>query len=857
MTISSVFQQLLCTTPQHVRRHPLRYLLSLVSIAVAVMLFVSMRITQESIVHAFQGNLAALAGKAQYRIAAPGGVDERLLEKIEKTPGVSAAPIVQTAAVLTQHRQTIMVLGVSPAREARLRGYQLDQGVQLDLPTLLLNPDAVIIPRRLADRFGYKLGDKIGLTGPVTTGDYAIAGILLSDGPAVAMDGNIVFMEIGAAQRFVGRSGRFDRIEIAFDSPERIEILRKSLGNSAELEPIRGRNATFDYITSQFQTILVCFSLLASVIGLFIVYNTMSLSVVQRAKEIGTLRALGASRKEILAVITGEAALVGLVASIFGAIGGRAIAAYALEQTARTLTIMLDLAAPRLVVPLDAWVLAPVLGMLAAILGAFAPARAAAMLPPTAAMRPGEVELKMRQRTGLWFILGLVLLAFCMVVVRHPRTDWKPTVAGLMAGLFGIALIGPQLLLATSPIVRRLAGRFSNVPTFLALHNILHSPSRTSLTTIALGGSLSLVIAMASMVGGLDKEIARWMNDVLVFDLTLQTNDMSSTAYPTSSFPAKLLDEVRGDAECAEAYGVRSRLIPFRGDEIMLITYDTTAVQKGRIDRGRSRKNAVDLARAAALQAGKIEISANLARIQGLHPGDRIALETPQGPRSFDIHSVQTDYTWFRGCIFMEIEVYRSLWSDTSLSYLDIRVHPTAGGKTATSDDIARYQAKLTTRLKNQHGLYVYRIDEIMGFARRFTRDWFELANMQLLLSVVVGGVGVANTLLVSLLTQIRQIGLLRAIGASARQIQQLLAIEAALLGAVGGLAGCVIGLATSRFLVVPMTLKASGHDIPVIVPYQAMAYAALAAIAIALGAAILPLRAVRRIDVLQAIGYE
>jgi putative ABC transport system permease protein len=857
VTFSSVLQQLAATMPQHVRRYPLRYLLSLFSIAVAVMLFVSMRITQESIVHAFHGNIEALAGKAQYRVVAPGGVDEAILATAEKLEGVTAVPIVQASAVLSRERRTVMVLGVSPLRESKLRGYRFDQDVQLDLPTLLLHPDAVVIPRRLADRLGYKLGDKIQLTGPTQTRNFAIAGILRSDGPALAMDGNIVFMQIHEAQRFLGRPDRYERIELALDAPERLAALTKVLGDSVSVEPIRGRNPTFDYITSQFQTILVCFSLLASVIGLFIVYNTMSLSVVQRAKEIGTLRALGATRGEILAVITSEAALIGLVASILGTAGGRAVASYALEQTARTLTIMLDLTAPKLVVPLDAWILAPFVGMLAAIVGAFAPARAAAMLPPTAAMKPGEVESRMRQRTGLWLFLGLVLIVFCVIVVRHPRTNWQPTVAGLMAGLFGIALAGPQLLIWIGPLIRRLASRLSNVPAFLALHNIIQNPSRTSLTTIALGGSLSLVIAMASIIRGLDQEISRWMDDVLVFDLTIQSNDMGATAYPASSFPADLLDEIRGDPECAEAYGVRSRLVPYQGDEIMLITYDAPAVQKGRIDRGRSAHPAEDLARAAALQAGDVEVSANLARIHALNTGDRITLDTPQGPRAYRIHSVQTDYTWFRGCVFMDIQVYRSLWNDSSLSYLDIRVRPSAGNGSPTSDDIRRYQAKLTERLSARHGLYIYRLDELMDFARRFTREWFALANMQLILSVVVGGVGVANTLLVSLLTQSRQIGLLRAIGASARQIQQLLAIEAVLLGALGGVAGSIIGLTTAKFLVVPMTIKASGHDIPVVIPYNAMGYAGLAAVLIAFGAAVLPLRSARRLDVIQAIGYE
>jgi putative ABC transport system permease protein len=139
----------------------------------------------------------------------------------------------------------------------------------------------------------------------------------------------------------------------------------------------------------------------------------------------------------------------------------------------------------------------------------------------------------------------------------------------------------------------------------------------------------------------------------------------------------------------------------------------------------------------------------------------------------------------------------------------------------------------------------------------RVTREWFRLADVQLLLAVVIGAAGVANTLTISVLTQSRQIALLRAIGASAAQVRRMLIAEAVALGLGGGLTGCLLGWVTLQFILSPLAVKQSGTRLPLLVPYDAMAISIAAGVAIALAAALLPLRAVRRLDIVRAIGYE
>lgn len=844
--ITAVLQQLRCTGWQHARRRPWRYLLSLSSIAVAVALFVSMRITQTSILATFRANLSALAGGAELFVTAAGGVRLNALDALERMPGVQAAPVIQGGAVLVEQRQSVTVLGIDPGRDAALRSYQAAEQATVDLPALLLTPDALIATQALAQRYGWKLRDRVVLAGRGPQREFVIAGLLRNDGVAAALGGNIVFMPIPAAQRLLGLEGQLTRIELKLAPPATAEAVAAQLGPDFQVASPQRGDATFDALFAQFQVMLFCITALTGLIGVFIVYNSMALAVVQRAKEIGTLRALGAQRGEVLLSILSEAAVLGLLASSAGLLLGVALARFALERAARSLNIIMDLGPPQVALPADIWWLAPLVGVFAASFGALAPARTAAAQPPVLAMKPGETEAQLQTRTPLWFALGLLLLPAGLFVVNADGADWFWRVVGVVAAFAAVGLLGPQLVKWLALPARAIGLRLLRLPGMLALDSTVKFPTRTSLTLIALGGSLSVVVSMAGLVRALEGSIRVWLDEALPFDLTLNGKEQTGSPYDTAGdFPVALRDELAEDPRALEVYGVRTRTMEVGRERIMVIAFDAERLERVRRSRGWTH----EWFPPDRLMAGEIGISENLAVLRGLQVGDTLELPAADGPRAFRICAIRPDYTWFRGSVLMDRGVYAEAFDDERLSFIDIRLREGV--------DVEAYRAELTQHLAGRVSAFVYRADETKTFALRVIGNWFALANIQLALAVFIGGVGIANCLLISLLSQQRQIGLLRAIGAAPAHIRAMLLTEAAFLGLAGGVLGVLLGLATIQFIVKPLAVRAAGFVLPLVVPCDTVAAAVVAGLVIALLAALLPLRAARRIDVVQAIGYE
>ncbi len=848
MNVRGIVQILANTAPQHARRRPLRTLLTVITISVAVALFVSMRITQGGLLATFNANLRALAGGADYTILGPGRVPPDVLKRLDQIPGVHAAPLVTGSVTLSATGEALHVFGIDVARDPRVRKYALPDNSRLDL-LALLRPDAVVIPSALASANSWQTGSIIKLRAADGEKSLYVAGILADHGPAAAYGGNILFLAADAARRLLGHADGFTQLDLTLDNPALITEVRTAIPVGFSIRPALEQNPTFAYLYRQFQMTLVGVSVLSTLIGAFVVYNAVSLSVVERSKEIATLRALGARRTDLLLALTLEAALVGAIASIIGCLAGQLIAGQALQQVGTTLKVMLDLGPLQHNVPFDVWPIGLAVGLFTAILGAALPAYRTVSEPPVAALKPGEMRIAVHLRTGAWLLVATPLLVTGIWLIRMPNASWNQNVTGVALAFLGLSLTGPAVVLWLLRPLSRLAMPRLPLSTALALQNLADFPTRTSLTVVTLGGCLALVVAVSGWLFALQRDLDTWMRDIFAFDLSIQLNDLTTTPYPRGVLPGRLLIDVRRDPQVAEAYGVRYILAPFRTSEVMIIAYDTKAIVEGRISRGISNDPAVDRIAAAALRDGAVGISSNFASLYHVKTGDRITLSTPLGPCEFPVTEVRNDYSWVHGVVMMDLDCFRRLWNDDALSYVDIRVRP--------NTDLNACRADLARDFAAPLGAFVHRADEIRAAALRLTGDWFRLADVQLLLALFIGGVGVANTLLISVVTQSRQIALLRAIGASAPQIRAILLTEAAALGLFGAAIGCILGLVTIRWVLNPISIQTCGVALPFAVPYAAIARAVASGLLICLVAALLPLRAVRRLDLIAAIGYE
>ncbi|MBK8916078.1 MAG: FtsX-like permease family protein [Phycisphaerales bacterium] len=877
INLPAVLQQTRASGVRHARRRPWRYLLSAASIALAVALFVSMRITQVSVVATFRANLAALAGNATHVVTARTRLDESVLHALEqldlhpafqadarlpepnsasttgRAVGLLAAPLVQGSATLPDAGVAVTILGIDPLRDARLRRYNAADAAELDLSTLLRSRDVLILTQSLSERLQARPGAALRVSTPAGVQTMSVAGVLRNDGAAAALGGNILFMPIGAAQRLLGMEGRYSRIELVLDtgkSPPSGSSLESrvaaALPAGYTLSPAAQSDATFDALFVQFQVMLICITALAALIGVFIVYNSMALAVVQRAREIGTFRALGAHRREILMAILLEAALLGLIASAAGLAIGVGMASWALRSAGESLSIIVNLGPPLRVIPADVFWLAPLVGVAASMLGALAPARTAAAQPPVLAMKPGAVEALMHARTMYWFIAGALIVPIGLVLVGRPGVGWALRIGGVVAAFLGVGMAGPQLIKWLAAPARAAARRALRLPGVLALDSIVKFPTRTSLTLVALGGSLSIIVAMAGLVRSLEGSIRQWLEETLPFDLAVNGQPHGGSPYNTGGeYPPELLDELRRDPAVEIAYGVRTRQTLFGDERVMIVAVDFAEFEQVRAARGATQPWLPP----GPLVAGEVAISENFSTLHSVAVGDSVTLDAAGGPRAFRVAAIRPDYTWFRGTVLMDRRTYVEAFDDPLLSYMDMRLR--------TGTNIESTRARLTESLSARFPAFLYRADETKAFALALIGDWFKLANLQLLLAVFIGGVGVANCLLISLLSQSRQIGLLRAIGATPAQIRSMLLTEAAFLGAAGGLLGGVLGIATIGLVVMPLAIRAAGFVLPLVVPTDALLIAAAAGVVISLAAALLPLGAARRIDVVAAIGYE
>jgi putative ABC transport system permease protein len=291
---------------------------------------------------------------------------------------------------------------------------------------------------------------------------------------------------------------------------------------------------------------------------------------------------------------------------------------------------------------------------------------------------------------------------------------------------------------------------------------------------------------------------------------------------------------------------------PFRESEIMLLAIDLDGLFRMHQERGISaRMKAIDdpSLREGLLAGRDIIVSENFMHRYGAPPGSQVELQTAEGPRTFRVARAVEDYSWPAGMVVMERAVYRKLWRDDLVAYIDLRVAPGS-----TVDEV---RSRVAEKLRGTYTAFLYSPDELRGIAAEALDQAFQLSNIQVLIAVIIGFLGILNTLLISVLRRTREIGLLRAVGATRGQIRRTVMIESFLMAAVGGAIGVLAGVAGAAFPLRLHTLQVTGYWIPLSIPWGWIAAAAGAAVAIGYLASLLPARRAARLNVLEAIAYE
>ncbi|MEP6569564.1 MAG: FtsX-like permease family protein [Acidobacteriota bacterium] len=838
--------------------HKLRLALTLSGIALGVAVFFAVRTANTTLVGSLSTTVEKLAGQATLQVSAgEASFPQEVVRTVRSTPGVKLAEPVIERVVQTAlpDSSSLLVLGMDTSSDLKLYAGEFDQsGLEISNPLAFTErPDSIAVSRAFAERYGLKEGDHFPVYTQRGLQDFTVRGFFKTTGATVVFGGNIALMDIYAAQSAFDRKDRIDRIDIMTEpgtAAETVEqTLRARLPAGLEVAPPDRRGQGLEKAVSAMRLGLFIMSLLALMVGVFIIFNSLSVSVNQRWKEIGVLRAVGVEGSHIQQMFLIEAALLGLVGSALGVIIGFVMARGATRIMSAIVTSMYGLASTpeRPTFHWDYALTAFGIGAFASLLATWLPARSASRLHPVMALR--NIELQRREGVLGWsrFALGI-----SFIIVGLALTFFSPPGVGLMIHFtysimvqFGMVLLLPTLVVWGSRLLRPLMGHLFGAEGLIAIDAAVRMPRRTSATVGALMLGLSFVFSVGAFIhshkGALNRMIDRCVNA----DLMIATSDqLRSRTYHFNEAQEKRVAALPG---VKHLDGLRVTGLAYGSGDIILIARDMGLWfdnSPGLLDEGNEAK-----ARELASHGDGFVISQNHALRTGLTLGDQLRLETPAGPLVRPVVGILEFYYVEKGTVFMDRELYKKYWGDTAVDLILLNLEP--------GIDRSAFKTEINRAMAGEQRAFIYTSDEYKAWSSRMTDQFFTLTYLEMLIAIFVAAMGLINMLVISVSERQRELGILRAIGGLRGQVRKIVLLEAASIALVGFATGVVAGLFNAYFLVRTAARIIAGFNLRFQFPLSVVLATLPVVLLVALAAAWWTAQRALRLPVVEAIGYE
>ncbi len=519
---------------RHIFGSPLRSTLTVLGVAVGVATMVGIAAINTSVMDAFRSTIDTIAGKADLTIAGtPIGFDDAMLKKIQDTPGVThaAASLTAIAPVKGSPGESLYVMGIDLLDDGFFRSYE---GVGRDVRSMaddlefLNSTDRMLVSERFAKEHDLGVGGTFTLLTATGAQDFVIHGLLKETGPIKAFGGSVGVMYIGSAQEAFHRGRNIDRIDVAVDpkrGPDAMKpVLEAVAGAGLKIDRPERRGESVEKMIRSFQLGLNLGSGVALLVGVFLVYNTVAIGVVQRRREIGTLRALGSTKRRIRALFTLEAAVLGLFGTIVGIPLGTIVARIAISWVSGTIsTIYIQVNAKDVTVGPTEMLLGAALGIFGSVFAALRPAVAASSVQPVEALRRDVAAgADMATLKSAPTALAVILAALIYPVTLIPPPTENFPVGGYLAMFFIMmvsTLMSPMLLRVLQRLYQRPSELALGMPGRLAADNFARAPVRTAVPVSALSIGVGMTICIAGFVGSFQKSSEKWIDQSIPADL--------------------------------------------------------------------------------------------------------------------------------------------------------------------------------------------------------------------------------------------------------------------------------------------------------------------------------------------------
>jgi putative ABC transport system permease protein len=826
-------------------RHPWQLALAILGIALGVAVVISIDLAMESSLNVFDQVGKAFSGAATHRIVAgDGGLDEKLYRRLRVEQGIQKlSPVVSGYVFLSKQVDVgFNLIGIDPFIEKSFQSVwqsQANKSTSDDmLRRLVAEPNTVLISDQTASSLGLKINDDLMIVTDHGERRLTIVG-LLSTNNAVSGEvlSRLLVTDIATAQEVLGLFGRLSSIEVLTDNLQKatapfsdaaaytplLEKIRQTLPPEILLVSTENQAQAMREMTRAFSINLKALGLLSLLVGMFLIYNTMTFLVMQRRQLIGSLRSIGVTRRQIFRVIIGEALLLAAVGTVIGSVLGIVLGQgllYLISGTINAIYFRID-AASLMITPLQLGKGA-LLGIVATVVAVLLPAFEATRISPVTVLVRSQLESGIRRLIKIANLLsGLFIIGGIALAVGSGKSI-ELGLASIFLLLIGFAMMTPALTKLFTKLIERLCGRFSGVLVRLPARMVSAEISRTGIAIAALMIAVSATIGMDLMIGSFRQTVADWVQASLRADLyiSLPGDKMSAThAQEDYLLKAKL-------AELQDIKMLSSVLhtkIAIAKDGVNAASLSGTDAAIARDDMHATSKSPTELPEDNAFtkvsvfelneksregfifkhkvddnlwdrfeQQQTVIVTEPYAYHHGVKIGEKIQFQTPYGNESFEVLGIYADYSGDQGHLAMSRRNYQHYWPDlgysgigvyakqnVDLKNLEYQLNKLINGRQSVKSDQAIYQASMEV------------------FEQTFT-----ITETLRWLSAAIAFVGVFSALMALQFERTRRLGILRAIGVSPGQLAVLITGETGLMGLVAGLIAIPVGYVVAYVLV-------------------------------------------------------
>jgi putative ABC transport system permease protein len=827
-----------------VARHPALLLLNIVSIALGVAVFLAIQIANRSAVESFRAGIDLVAGRANLEVR--GTLDETAFPRIAALVGVRAAtPLVEGIVTLPGHPgEYLRIIGIDPFTGAELRTFELlgSDRSRLDLEVWLRDPDAIAVSRDYADRVLPGVGDPIRALAADTSRNLRPRFVI--DSPLAAGDPRLAAMDIGWAQELLQLRGRLTSVLLLVE-PARLDAVREAIRGlvpgDVEVESPGRRSGRIESMLGAFQLNLTALSLVSVLVGAFLIYNTISASVVRRQREIGILRALGATRAEVRLLFLGEAALSGVVGAVLGAaiaVPLASVLAGPVVETVRSLYVVTSV--DRLALSPWQFAEALVVGLGAALLAGWAPASEAARALPASVLHPGSAIERFAPKPRKWLLLGLsslgaaALLGWATFRFHMPALSFG-SAFGVLAGF---SLMTPAIVLGAGWSLRR-APRYVR----LAAGSLSRSVHRNAVTVAALAAAIAMTVSISVMIHSFRASVTDWIDSTLVDDLFIGLA-ANQVGIPQAALPAEA-ERWLAVQPGVEHVATRVDTIVGMGDERVELGI-VSGVRAGSM-RYLGRDPAGQFQDFLASET--VAVSEPLANRLGIKVGQDLVLRTPAGPVVFRVAGIFQDYARSAGSLLMKREGYERHWSPIGAQAISAKI--------ADGTDPMPIGDAFRSRFGDTGQFAIFSNRALRARIFDIFDQTFAVTLVLRTISVIVAAAGVTLALLILAAEREREIGVLRAIGASRGQVVGLFLREAGLIGIIASAVGVASGACLAMVLTWVVNKAFFGWTIQLAYPVGVLLSTPLWIVPVAMLAAIGPAWRAARVAPARAVRFE